>query len=103
EAFAEFRYPNEIGPGVYDIHSPRVPGVDELATPLERAAAVIPAGRLWVNPDCGLTTSGWAEVEPALAHMVAAARQLRQRAAAERARTDPAGAAEGRHERAMVR
>jgi 5-methyltetrahydropteroyltriglutamate--homocysteine methyltransferase len=79
DAFGRFRYPNEIGPGVYDIHSPRVPSVDEIEALLERAAAVIPAERLWVNPDCGLKTRGWSEVEPALANMGAAARRLRAR------------------------
>lgn len=77
EAFAEFDYPNEIGPGVYDIHSPRVPDVSEMAQQLEKAAAVISRQRLWVNPDCGLKTRGWEDIEPALANMIAAARQLR--------------------------
>lgn len=72
-----FDYPNEIGPGVYDIHSPRVPSQGEMLARLRKAAAVIPAERLWVNPDCGLKTRGWAETEAALAAMVAAARQLR--------------------------
>ena len=66
-AFGDFAYPNEIGPGVYDIHSPRVPGVDEIVALLRRAAEVVPADRLWVNPDCGLKTRGWSEVEPAVA------------------------------------
>jgi 5-methyltetrahydropteroyltriglutamate--homocysteine methyltransferase len=77
DAFATFRYPNEIGPGVYDIHSPRVPGVEEMVTLMRKALAVIPAVNLWVNPDCGLKTRGWDEVRPALANMVAAARILR--------------------------
>ncbi len=72
------RYPNEIGPGVYDIHSPRVPPVAEMVRLLRKAAAVVPAGHLWVNPDCGLKTRGWAETEAALANMVAAARQMRE-------------------------
>lgn len=80
-AFGDFAYPNEIGPGVYDIHSPRVPGEQEIETLLEKALAVIPAERLWVNPDCGLKTRGWPEVEAALAHMVAVARRLRARLA----------------------
>lgn len=67
EAFRRFRYPNAIGPGVYDIHSPRVPSVEEIEALLERALEVIPAERLWVNPDCGLKTRRWAEVEPAFA------------------------------------
>jgi 5-methyltetrahydropteroyltriglutamate--homocysteine methyltransferase len=79
DAFAAFRYPNAIGPGVYDIHSPRVPEADEIAALIERAAAVIPPPRLWVNPDCGLKTRGWPEVERALANMVQAARRVRER------------------------
>lgn len=66
DAFADFNYPNEIGPGVYDIHSPRVPGVQEIEHLLEKALAVIPARNLWVNPDCGLKTRKWAETELAL-------------------------------------
>ncbi|MBU3057137.1 5-methyltetrahydropteroyltriglutamate--homocysteine S-methyltransferase [Pseudomonas indica] len=81
EAFEGFAYPNEIGPGVYDIHSPRVPDSAEMVALLEKAAERIPAERLWVNPDCGLKTRGWAETEAALANMVAAARQLRARKA----------------------
>ena len=75
--FGDFKYPNEIGPGVYDIHSPRVPTVDEMVRLLHKAAAVIPAENLWINPDCGLKTRGWLETEAALANMVAAARQVR--------------------------
>ncbi len=77
DAFEAFAYPNDIGPGVYDIHSPRVPDVSEMAGLLRKAAKRIPAERLWVNPDCGLKTRGWPETEAALIHMVAAARQLR--------------------------
>jgi 5-methyltetrahydropteroyltriglutamate--homocysteine methyltransferase len=77
DAFADFAYPNEIGPGVYDIHSPRVPSEAEIETLLRKALAVIPAERLWVNPDCGLKTRGWAETETALANMIAVARKLR--------------------------
>lgn len=76
--FARFRYPNEVGPGVYDIHSPRVPTREEMVDMLVRAQKVLPAGRLWVNPDCGLKTRGWPEVETALVNMVAAARLVRQ-------------------------
>ncbi|MDO5641751.1 MAG: 5-methyltetrahydropteroyltriglutamate--homocysteine S-methyltransferase [Paracoccus sp. (in: a-proteobacteria)] len=76
-AFADFDYPNEIGPGVWDIHSPRVPSLDEMTTLLRKAAGVIPAGRLWVNPDCGLKTRGWPETEAALKTLVAAAHALR--------------------------
>ena len=77
DAFEAFAYPNEIGPGVYDIHSPRVPDASEMANLLRKAAKRIPAERLWVNPDCGLKTRGWPETEAALIHMVTAARQLR--------------------------
>lgn len=77
EAFEAFAYPNDIGPGVYDIHSPRVPDASEMANLLRKAAKRIPAQRLWVNPDCGLKTRGWPETEAALIHMVTAARQLR--------------------------
>jgi len=77
DAFAEFRYPNEIGPGIWDIHSPRVPGEDELERLLKKAAGVIPADRIWVNPDCGLKTRGWPEVEDSLRGMVTVAERLR--------------------------
>ncbi|MBA1237488.1 5-methyltetrahydropteroyltriglutamate--homocysteine S-methyltransferase [Pseudomonas kunmingensis] len=77
EAFRAFDYPNDIGPGVYDIHSPRVPDTTEMVQLLEKAAEHIPAERLWVNPDCGLKTRAWPETEAALVNMVAAARQLR--------------------------
>ena len=80
-AFADFHYPNQIGPGVYDIHSPRVPGVAEMVALLTRAHGLLPAGRLWVNPDCGLKTRKWPETEAALRNMVAAARQVRQQQA----------------------
>jgi 5-methyltetrahydropteroyltriglutamate--homocysteine methyltransferase len=71
-------YDNEIGPGVYDIHSPRVPPAEEMAELLRGAAKVLPAERLWVNPDCGLKTRGWDEVDASLRNMVQAARQLRE-------------------------
>ncbi|MCZ2499027.1 5-methyltetrahydropteroyltriglutamate--homocysteine S-methyltransferase [Xylophilus sp. Kf1] len=80
--FGDFRYPNEIGPGVYDIHSPRVPAVEDMVRLMRKAAAVVPAGHLWINPDCGLKTRGWPETEAALANMVAAARVLRAELAA---------------------
>jgi 5-methyltetrahydropteroyltriglutamate--homocysteine methyltransferase len=76
-AFGRFQYPNEIGPGVYDIHSPRVPSEDEIADLLRKALAAIEAGKLWVNPDCGLKTRAWPEVERALANMVRAAKRIR--------------------------
>ncbi|HET8882933.1 MAG TPA: 5-methyltetrahydropteroyltriglutamate--homocysteine S-methyltransferase [Solimonas sp.] len=77
DAFAEFKYPNDIGPGLYDIHSPRVPARDEMSGLLRRALDVVPAERLWINPDCGLKTRAWPETEAALAQMVASARQWR--------------------------
>jgi 5-methyltetrahydropteroyltriglutamate--homocysteine methyltransferase len=77
DAFADFKYPNEIGPGVYDIHSPRVPTSKEIITLLEKAAAVIPVDQLWVNPDCGLKTRHWDETKKALIEMVNAAKQMR--------------------------
>ncbi len=79
DAFRAFDYPNEIGPGVYDIHSPNVPEVAWMVALMEKAAERIPVERLWVNPDCGLKTRRWEEVEPALANMVEAARLLRRR------------------------
>ena len=77
DAFERFDYPSDIGPGVYDIHSPRVPDSAEMADLLRKAAQRIPVERLWVNPDCGLKTRAWPETEAALVNMVAAARQLR--------------------------
>ncbi|UEQ76948.1 5-methyltetrahydropteroyltriglutamate--homocysteine S-methyltransferase [Chryseobacterium arthrosphaerae] len=74
-AFADFQYPNEIGPGVYDIHSPRVPSKEEMVELLKKAQHVIPASQLWVNPDCGLKTRHWEETEKALIAMVAAAKE----------------------------
>lgn len=79
EAFVDFRYPNEIGPGVYDIHSPQIPSIAQMENLLTRASAVLPAENLWVNPDCGLKTRQWEEVKPSLVHLVAAARKLRSR------------------------
>jgi len=77
DAFADFNYPNDIGPGVYDIHSPRVPSKEEMVSLLEKAKAVIPASQLWVNPDCGLKTRAWPETKAALEEMVEAAKTLR--------------------------
>ncbi|RZL32702.1 MAG: 5-methyltetrahydropteroyltriglutamate--homocysteine S-methyltransferase, partial [Pedobacter sp.] len=77
DAFADFNYPNEIGPGVYDIHSPRVPNRQEMVTLLRKAKAVIAAEQLWVNPDCGLKTRGWDETKKALIEMVEAAKTMR--------------------------
>jgi 5-methyltetrahydropteroyltriglutamate--homocysteine methyltransferase len=81
EAFEAFDYPNDIGPGVYDIHSPRVPDTAEMVKLMSKAVKRIPAQRLWVNPDCGLKTRAWPETEAALVNMVAAARQLRSQLA----------------------
>ncbi len=78
EAFKEFEYPNEIGPGVYDIHSPNVPSVEWIEALLRKAAQNIPAERLWVNPDCGLKTRGWPETRQSLTNMVLAAQRLRE-------------------------
>lgn len=78
ESFEDFSYPNEIGPGVYDIHSPNVPSVEWIEALLRKAAQRIPAERLWVNPDCGLKTRGWPETRQALANMVLAAQRLRE-------------------------
>lgn len=80
DAFHKFTYPNQIGPGVWDIHSPRVPSEPEMTELLQKAADVIPAQNLWVNPDCGLKTRGWAEVEDSLKNMVASARRIRSKA-----------------------
>ena len=77
EAFVQFKYPNDIGPGVFDIHSPRIPPESEMTELLEKALDVIDAKQLWVNPDCGLKTRAWAEVIPTLKNMVAAAKSLR--------------------------
>lgn len=78
DAFVNFHYPNEIGPGVYDIHSPLIPSVADMVALLEISALRIPPARLWVNPDCGLKTRGWPETEAALRNMVNAAQRMRQ-------------------------
>jgi 5-methyltetrahydropteroyltriglutamate--homocysteine methyltransferase len=77
DAFADFRYPQDIGPGVWDIHSPRVPSAEEMATLLEKAHSVLAVEQIWVNPDCGLKTRRWEEVKPALENLVTAAKTLR--------------------------
>lgn len=77
DTFAHYRYRNDIGPGVYDIHSPRVPSVEEMIGLLKKASKVLSPAQLWVNPDCGLKTRRWEEVRPALTAMVAAARAMR--------------------------
>jgi 5-methyltetrahydropteroyltriglutamate--homocysteine methyltransferase len=76
-AFQKYKYPNEIGPGVYDIHSPRTPSVEEMIDLLGRAKSQLDASQLWVNPDCGLKTRSWEEVKSALVNLVSAAKQLR--------------------------
>ena len=81
DAFTDYRYPNEIGPGVYDIHAPRCPPVDEMAALLAKAEERLAPDQIWVNPDCGLKTRKWDEVRPALVNMVEAARKLRARSA----------------------
>ncbi len=78
QAFAKFKYPNQIGPGVYDIHSPRVPETEEMMGRLQKALRAIPVEQLWVNPDCGLKTRAWPEVHAALRNLVEAAKSLRR-------------------------
>jgi 5-methyltetrahydropteroyltriglutamate--homocysteine methyltransferase len=78
DAFVDFNYPNEIGPGVYDIHSPRIPTTDEMIDLLNKAMNVLPVRNIWVNPDCGLKTRRWPETEAALINMVAAAQYIRK-------------------------
>jgi len=82
DAFNDFEYPNQIGPGVYDIHSPNTPSIESMMYLLKQAASKLPAQNLWVNPDCGLKTRQWEEVKPALKNMVEAAKALRAKAAA---------------------
>ncbi len=77
DVFEEFNYPNAIGPGVYDIHSPNIPSSSEIVQLMKKAAQRIPAQQLWVNPDCGLKTRQWPEVRAALKNMVEAAQILR--------------------------
>lgn len=76
-AFGGFPYPNDVGPGVYDIHSPQIPAVRDMVARLQSASSVIAPEKLWVNPDCGLKTRGWPETLEALKNMVEAARELR--------------------------
>lgn len=82
DAFNDFEYPNQIGPGVYDIHSPNTPSIESMMYLLKQAASKLPAQNLWVNPDCGLKTRQWEEVKPALKNMVEAAKALRAKATA---------------------
>ena len=78
DAFKNYKYPNDIGPGVYDIHSPRVPEVGEMANLLTLARQRLADSQLWINPDCGLKTRKWEEVRPALTNMVNAAKEIRE-------------------------
>jgi 5-methyltetrahydropteroyltriglutamate--homocysteine methyltransferase len=80
DSFEDFKYPNDIGPGVYDIHSPNVPDIAWMVNLMKKAGARLPHERLWVNPDCGLKTRAWPETEAALVAMVQAARTLREAA-----------------------
>ena len=77
QGFEQYKYPNEIGPGVYDIHSPRVPSTGEITGALKSMTRVLDDRQIWVNPDCGLKTRGWEETLAALKNMVAAAREMR--------------------------
>jgi len=86
DAFERFHYPNDIGPGVYDIHSPNVPTAQDIITLINKATRYIPARRLWINPDCGLKTRQWPEVETALTYMVQAAHALRKQYANDKAK-----------------
>lgn len=88
KAFENFSYPNDIGPGVYDIHSPRIPDIAEIESLLKNALNYIPIKRLWVNPDCGLKTRVWEEVRTALTNMVQAAKNLRTAEIAEEVAVD---------------
>jgi 5-methyltetrahydropteroyltriglutamate--homocysteine methyltransferase len=76
--FKERGYEMEIGPGVYDIHSPRIPSVEEMVEQIHALLEVLPPRQLWINPDCGLKTRGWPEVEASLEHMVQAVKQVRK-------------------------
>ena len=77
DGFSTTTYTNELGPGVYDIHSPRIPPAGEIAGFIRNALRAIPVEKLWINPDCGLKTRHWQEVKPAIQSMVAAAKVLR--------------------------
>jgi 5-methyltetrahydropteroyltriglutamate--homocysteine methyltransferase len=79
DAFEEYKYPNDIGPGEYDIHSPRVPTSNEMVDLLKKASVVIPKENIWINPDCGLKTRGWKETNKAVIEMVNAARLVREK------------------------
>lgn len=79
QAFSEFSYPNEIGPGVYDIHSPRIPTVEEIFDLIQKASNKLPIRNIWINPDCGLKTRKWEEVLPSLKNMTEAAKRAREK------------------------
>jgi len=79
-AFVDFKYPNEIGPGVYDIHSPRVPTTIEIENLLNKASNLLPKENIWINPDCGLKTRDWPETKSALINLVKVAKKLREEA-----------------------
>jgi len=79
DAFVEFKYPNEVGPGVYDIHSPRIPKTEEMEHLLDKALKVLDKDQIWSNPDCGLKTRNWDEVKPALENMVKATKNIRKK------------------------
>jgi 5-methyltetrahydropteroyltriglutamate--homocysteine methyltransferase len=79
DAFVEFKYPNEVGPGVYDIHSPRIPKTEEMEHLLDKALKVLDKDQIWSNPDCGLKTRNWDEVKPALENMVKATKNVRKK------------------------
>lgn len=81
KAFVDFNYPNEIGPGVYDIHSPRIPSQEEMVHLLDKASNLLPFGNVWVNPDCGLKTRDWPETKSALKNLVASANRMREKVA----------------------
>ncbi|MCU7876923.1 MAG: 5-methyltetrahydropteroyltriglutamate--homocysteine S-methyltransferase [Candidatus Thiodiazotropha sp. (ex Lucinoma borealis)] len=89
DAFKAFEYPNQIGPGVYDIHTPNIPGTESILTLMQQALKYIPPERLWLNPDCGLKTRQWQEVIPALENMQQAARSLRECYFSNSAKTGP--------------
>ena len=77
--FKEIGYKQEVGPGVYDIHSPRVPSVDEIVQQIEKLLEVLPKEQLWINPDCGLKTRKYEEVKPSLRNMVKAVKIVREK------------------------
>ena len=83
--FDKIGYKQEVGPGVYDIHSPRVPGVDEIVKQINALLEVLPQEQLWINPDCGLKTRKWEEVKPSLTNMALAVKQVRKQLTRENA------------------